>query len=305
MGGNGGQSTVTSYATVAGAGQQPTSHGTATSSSSSSTSSAGLMGGNGNDNQNTPPAGTIAGGVVGGAAGLAMVLLIAMLFLRWYRRKSQRGQTALPAGADFSSDFGHGRSRGPGMAERAGLMPALGAVPALFRHQNRNSAVSSEPTERGFQRVSGRKLPSSFSPGMTAAEGAGGAAAAMPLAEHERNLSGNSYFHNSGGSLGAAAGGAGPFSDAAAIHDNDRDEQMTLSPGPQRRPTVHAGGPYNMSSPPTTASSTLAPATTPKSPRMDRPTSPQGTVGTSATFDRSETPSSLDWNRGSKFTEEV
>lgn len=60
----------------------------------------------------------------------------------------------------------HPRS-GPGMAERAGLMPLIGAVPALFRHQNRDS---SDPAERGFARLAGRKLPSQWSPGMTSSD---------------------------------------------------------------------------------------------------------------------------------------
>lgn len=76
-------------------------------------------------------------------------------------------------------------------------------------------------------------------------------------------------------------------------------EEMTLSPGPQRRPTVHAGGPWVMS--PT------ATATTPSSPASPR--SPPGTGGTRATFERgSETPTSSsvgDPNRSSRFTEEV
>ncbi|KAK4548566.1 hypothetical protein LTR36_009476 [Oleoguttula mirabilis] len=173
------------------------------------------------------------------------------------------------------------------MAERAGLMPMMGAVPALFRHQNRSQDQQSEPSERGFTRVSGRKLPSSFSPGMSSPP------PTMPLSGPDLNLSTTSFYRDSAGFYGGEGGGAGgAMSPTAAA----APEELTLSPGPQRRPTVHAGGPYVMSPPASSPSSPSNPA--------DSALSPPGT-GTTATFDRSDTPSSLDPNRGSRFTEEV
>lgn len=290
------QSTVTSTAMV-GAASQAGGGSTATSTAASSTSSAATLHGNSNSgSSSTPPAGTIAGGVVGGAAGLAVVLLIAMLFLRWYRRKAQLGHQALPANSGMSPELDQApvSRHGPGMAERAGLMPIMGAVPALFRHQNRSQDQSSEsePTERGFTRVSGRKLPSSFSPGMSSPP------PSMPLTgSAERNLSTSSFYRDSSGFYGGEGGGGGRGAGAAS--ESPPPEEMTLSPGPQRRPTVHAGGPYVMS-PPATASS----PSSPRNPAEQSLRSPPGT-GTTATFERSDTPSSLDPNRGSRFVEEV
>ncbi|KAK0312796.1 hypothetical protein LTR01_002458 [Friedmanniomyces endolithicus] len=305
------QSTITSIATIGGANVQ----GTATSSTtSSSTTGAALNGGSGGSNNTTAPPGTIAGGVVGGAAGLAVILLIAMLFLRYYRRRSQLGHQALPANAGLSPEPDHTRdlSRGPGMAERAGLMPALGAaVPALFRHSNR-SAEGPAPSERSFTRVSGRKLPSSFSPGMstTGAPPPPRPPPGMPLAGSEHNLSTTSFYRDSSGFYGGGSSNTGAESsvspgEGAPLAAAGAAEALTLSPGPQRRPTVHTGGPYTMSSPP------MGPgASSPTSPsRLLRKGggsgSPPGTAGTAATFERSGTPSSLEGGRGSRFTEEV
>ncbi|KAF2858287.1 hypothetical protein K470DRAFT_135969 [Piedraia hortae CBS 480.64] len=235
----------------------------ATSTSSSSTHSASNGGGS---NTNTPPAGTIAGGVVGGAAGLAVILVFVMLFLRWYRRKAIHHHALPPnSGASVDDQTTH-TLRGPGMAERAGLAPV---IPSLFRHSDRSrETISGQGSERGFTRVSGRKLPSNFSPGMSR-DGA--------LSIPERNLSSASFYRDSTGFYG----GDGSLSPITPTMDGSivgASEGIALSPGPQRRPTVHAGGPYT----------TMNVA------------SPQ-----SSHFERSETPVSLEPNRGSRFTEEV
>ncbi|KAK3670220.1 hypothetical protein LTR78_009875 [Recurvomyces mirabilis] len=297
---------------------------TQTSASSSSTSSAASSNDNSNNNNNnTAPPGTIAGGVVGGAAGLAVILLIAMLFLRWSRGKAQGGHQALPAntGVSPTNDQVSSVSRGPGMAERAGLMPVFGAVPALFRHQNRSQDTAGAGTERSFERVAGtgRKMPSSFSPGMSAVGagagvgGGGGAAAAggvpyaMPLQSQENNLSTTSFYRDSTGFYGGEGSSPpeNPFEPgtaSAAIGEGGAGvagaaagkEEMTLSPGPRRTPTVHGPGPYRMSTPAATASS----------PGMEG-FGPAGTSPAVASFERSETPGSLEHSRGSRFTEEV
>ncbi|KAK4637657.1 hypothetical protein CLAFUR0_00341 [Fulvia fulva] len=278
-----GQSTVTSIATVgiAGAGSgrgSPTNSSPATSSTDSSSN-------NDNHNDNTPPAGTIAGGVVGGCAGLAVVLLIAMLFVRWYRRKARTQHQALPPGSMSAPGDDQTMDRNaPGMAERAGLRPLVAAIPGLMRHQNR-STEASEPSERGFTRVSGRKLPSAFSEGMTS-DGLvrEQPPPAMPLSgsppDAERSLSGNSFYRDStgfyggDGDIGLARSSSSPTSpnSNAPIHGKAPELMM----GPQRQPQVHAGGPYNMT--PTSADSPHA-----------------------ATFGRSETPDL----RNSRFTEDM
>lgn len=274
------QSTITSTATLGGTGGAGSSTPTYSSPATTTTGSSGSGGGGGS----SPPAGTIAGGVVGGAAGLAVLLLIAMLFVRWYRRKGQ--MQALPAEGEASRGLdGPSDGRGPGMAERAGLMPLVSAVPAFFRHQNRSAETA--PSERGFTRVSGRKLPSAFSEGMSSEgvrnqqmAGPSQATPGMPLSssppEAERNLSSTSFYRDSAGFYG----GDGERSSGSPPLRRSPEEMMTMSPGPQRQPEIHAGGPYVMS--PTSA---------------QHPGSPSaGLLG------RSDTPSSL---RNSRFTEDM
>ena len=156
-----------------------------------------------------------------------------MMFLRWYRRRSQMGHQALPPNsAALSPDMDQGPShRGqPGMAERAGLMPFAAAVPALFRHQNRSrESDSAEPAtgERGFTRVSGRKLPSAWSEGMTSPpQPTMSPPPTMPLVggtgDHDRNLSSTSFYRDSTGFYGGHGGdrrpsSPNPFADLSPI----------------------------------------------------------------------------------------
>jgi hypothetical protein len=262
--------TITSFAYVPGGGQGTPTAGAAPTETSATLSSAGSGGGS-----STPPAGTIAGGVVGGAAGLAVVVLIAMLAVRWYRRNGQMGHRALPAGSSnaYDADGVHGgdEPRGPGMAERAGTMPF--AVAGLMRNQSQSAHTSSEPSERGFTRVSGRKLPSAFSGGMSSRSPPPG----MPLTEHpevERESNGSWYQENYGY---YGADGESPPAGTSPEH-------MTMSPGPQRTPVIHSGGPY-----------TLSPSSSagPSSPQPHHP----GFLGHSNHL--------LDPSRNSRFTEEM
>lgn len=283
-----GQST-TSTSAVSGAGA-PQTYGTPanTGAAGSTSTDASNTDDNGNHNS-TPPAGTIAGGVVGGAAGLAVILLIAMLFVRWYRRRSQMRHQALPPG---TAGGGAEQSRSaPGMAERAGMAPFAAAIPALFRHQN----PSTEPgqSERGFTRVSGRKLPSQWSEGMsssqlpnmpqtiaTSGEGSAG-----------RNLDNTSFYRNSPAFDGGDDGDLSPSAaspesiDGGPLRTSDPGSVMMMSRGPERQPEVHHGSPLQRPG----QASTLS-------------TSPSA----ASALGRSETPSSmLEPNRSSRFTEDM
>ncbi|KAF7190191.1 hypothetical protein HII31_08522, partial [Pseudocercospora fuligena] len=274
------QSTVTATALINGSNAaSPGAYGTpATSAPSSSTSSGSASNNNHSNSNSPPPAGTIAGGVVGGCAGLAVIVLIAMLFVRWYRRRTTRGHQALPpASSDSPEQPGH-LSRGPGMAERAGLMPLAAAVPAMFRYHNR-SAEPSESSERGFTRVSGRKLPSAWSEGMSSPP------PEMPLNAATTSTAGASasYYRDSPGQYGGDGTGFPPSSPTASPTSpasshgplrSSTHEMISFSPGAQRQPQLHAGGPY-------------------------------GFTGGPSGFQRSDTPSSLDPSRNSRFTEEM
>lgn len=280
--------TSTAYAAGSQAGQT-------TTSSASSSASAEVQ--HHDSDNSTPPPGTIAGGVVGGAAGLAVILLLAMIMLRWYKRRRQLGHHALPPSSTFTPDPDTPSSRGPGMAERAGIRPLANVVPGFFRHHNR-SEIEPPPSERSFQKVSGRKLPSAFSEGMSSSD-MSGPGPNVPLNPGERNLSSLSFYRDSQGFYG----GEGDGIDRAASPDDvpplhSAGGGMTLSPGPGRRPTVHTGGPYVMS-----PSSSV-----PSTPGIHSPnlaTIPGSPPDHPGKFNRSSTPSTVPDNRSSRFTEEV
>ncbi|KAI1420634.1 hypothetical protein F5Y12DRAFT_788099 [Xylaria sp. FL1777] len=109
--------------------------------------------------------GTIAGSVVGAISGLAIILLLAAAILRWKKRQSSmkliqgsgnnRGYGATTAG-------GGGPAGDSGMSQRRRSIPF--AIPAALANLSgpsrfSRSTVSSDGGERGFAKISGRKLP--------------------------------------------------------------------------------------------------------------------------------------------------
>ncbi|GJN85879.1 hypothetical protein PLIIFM63780_009453 [Purpureocillium lilacinum] len=108
----------------------------------------------------------VIGGVVGSIAGVAFLALLVLLALKYKRRRDGRqliggGQSGQDASRSITGgDGGSGASRA--MAERSGPSAAVTAALATLtgKRNARQTASSSEGTERGFYRVSGRKLPS-------------------------------------------------------------------------------------------------------------------------------------------------
>jgi len=141
---------------------------------------------------------------------------------------------------------------GPGMAERAGLLPLAG----IFKTRQQPASTG----ERGFQRVAGRKLPSAFSAGATGPSGPSRRPVPMPAAfEHNNsNDNGISAPHTRNASIARDSTG---YYGAGGIARQDSDESSnpaeTLRPGPARQATVHPGGPYLLS--PTASSPPASP----------------------------------------------
>ncbi|KAI0525646.1 hypothetical protein F5B22DRAFT_642653 [Xylaria bambusicola] len=109
-------------------------------------------------------AATIAGSVVGAISGLAIILLLAAAVLRWKKRQSSmnliqasgndRGYGATMTGSG-------GSTGGGGMSQRLSIPFAIPAALAKLSGQSRfsRSTVSSDGGEKGFAKISGRKLP--------------------------------------------------------------------------------------------------------------------------------------------------
>lgn len=113
----------------------------------------------------TPQQKQIVGGVVGSVAGVAFLALLLMLALRYKKRRD--GQ-ALPGNNEtrgFAALGASGSDTTNPMAERNGAAASVTAAFAALtsKRQSTNAEGSDSlapPGERGFYRVSGRKLPS-------------------------------------------------------------------------------------------------------------------------------------------------
>lgn len=139
------------------------------SSSASSNSTASAL---------SPQQKQVIGGVLGGVAGAAFFLVLVLVALRWKRRQNNAAQASsqaasesheLPPTSDAPSGApnggggsGGGGSGGGGsaMVERYSAAALTAAFTGLAPKRSSASVNSSETGERGFYRVSGRKLPS-------------------------------------------------------------------------------------------------------------------------------------------------
>lgn len=263
-----------------------------------------------NDDSSMPPASVLAGGIVGGVAGLAVLLLVAMIFLRWSRKRAANRQPLTEAESAAISGDAPRAPQGPGMATRPGLAPVLAPLLGGGVFKSRREVESGPPAtgERGFQRVSGRKLPSAFSEGIEGRPSLAPGIAPTAFGAHGRDLSASSFYRDSTG----FHGGEGPFADQGDVPDSN--EMVSPKPGPARQAVLHTAGPY-MALRPTSATTVSGPTSstwpmshenlaTPTNGRFSPglPLSPPGTGGRSAT---PATMSSFEGSRGSRFTEEV
>ncbi|KAI1498210.1 hypothetical protein F5X99DRAFT_337791 [Biscogniauxia marginata] len=120
--------------------------------------------GDDSDSSDGPSVATVAGSVLGAVAGLAFILVIALVALRWKKRRNalkqggstgEQGTRALPGGNS-------GPPGGGEMSEqkRSGPFAVPAALASLSGYKRfSKSTVSSDGGERGFAKVSGRKLP--------------------------------------------------------------------------------------------------------------------------------------------------
>jgi hypothetical protein len=132
---------------------------TAVASATSSSSSGGSALG--------PATPAVVGGVVGGVAGVAFLLLILLALLRWYRKRLQsRGQ--LPEQIAAMSATGGRPSDTNQTSSRSSHSPFTAAILSSTRRWRPQSSTTTATTvtdyttvpdsERGFQRIAGRKI---------------------------------------------------------------------------------------------------------------------------------------------------
>lgn len=238
-----------------------------------------------------------------------MLLILALVFLRWYKRRLQQGHHELSLGLSPTPEPEHHSSAGQSdMAERAGLTPLVSTVPGLFQHQNK-SLEEPGSGQRGFAKVSGRKLPSAFSEG-GAQRGMNSPPPDMPLTAAEKDLHSGSFYRDSTGFYGGDGAHYEPSVSPEPSQNSDgAPAAMTLSAGPERRPTIHEPGPYvmepSMSSPNTPVRHGRDPSGATLSPEnFERSGTPILGRSETPTLGRSDTPSTIADNRSSRFTED-
>ncbi|OCT53158.1 hypothetical protein CLCR_09871 [Cladophialophora carrionii] len=209
--------TSTDYFTgAAGASGADTTTPTSDPASTSSSSSDG-GGGGGSSTGLTPTQQQVVGGVVGGVAGVALTLVIILFLLRWYRRRLKaRGQ--LPEQIAARELSGGGTGEAYPMSQRSSTTPLAAVVAHGFKrlrpHSNQTlgttvtaDTTSSVPeSERGFQRIAGRKIAPVIGSGADPYGGNYGAfekdVGAGPSNIPEGGLSGASFYQDSRGFYG-------------------------------------------------------------------------------------------------------
>lgn len=227
--------TATATNGVAGGGS-----GTGTGSGDASTSTAAAGSGNGSDS--SPSTSTVVGGVVGGVAGAAILIFLLMFLIRWKRRHSS--MLAL-GGGEGEETTGTSRSVPPsgpsgsgGMAERssfggfavpAALASLTGYKRSSQRTADRATISSTAGSERGFYRVSGRKLPSVL---QTGGDGYGGGIM------DSNTLSGSSFYRDSQGYYGGPGTPSSPPVGLSMARDSG---VPIMREGPARTPVTEQG----------------------------------------------------------------
>jgi hypothetical protein len=216
--------------------------------SPSSTEAAGAGSGSGSS---PPSTSVIAGSVVGGLAGVAFLLILALILLRWKKRKDMLSLgNGNDGGAEATNRDLPPAAPAGGMTQRRSVPFAVPAALASLAAFNKRSShrseqsVSTAPSERGFYRVSGRKLPSVLQSG---GDGYGGE---VPDAN---TLSGSSFYRDS---TGFYSGGGPSHAPGSPLASNpagpfvDRDSGVpVMRPSPARTPVTEQG-PFRPLTPP-------------------------------------------------------
>ncbi|ETS76994.1 hypothetical protein PFICI_10868 [Pestalotiopsis fici W106-1] len=249
----------------------------ATGDSAASATSTSDSGSSSNSNSNSASAGTVAGSVIGAVAGLGLILIAALMLLRYKKRHGMRlsdGNGGLPGAGNRAIGNG-GPPNSPGgageMSQRSTPFAVQSALASLTGKRSSQRTIASGSTERGFQKVSGRKLPSVLQHG--------GDGYSEPSNVRDTMLTEGSYYRDSQGSL------AGPDMPRLAVGSPMRPESGI--------PVFHAG-PARM--PITEASYFAAPSLSPP------PRDPVGRSHASADGSSIYDPSH---GSGSRFTEEI
>lgn len=255
--------TATGGAGAAGSG----SGQTGTSPNGAGSSGSGNNNG-GSNNNGTPPAGLVAGAVTGSVGGAAILLLILVILVRWLRRRNA-AIGGLPRDESSITGLRPGGGAGPGMSQRS-ILPAAaaGALARLSTMARPKSSPTLPPQAQGFQKISGRKMPSQFGSefdqGPMAMDFAAAAVGRPQRNTADTSFSDRSFYRDSQGFYGGlgesperpAGPLAGGFAGPSTRPPQTAPSPETMRPSPARTPTIHQSG---FGQTPPTTSSTLTP----------------------------------------------
>jgi hypothetical protein len=218
---------------------------TGVGSSSASSSSAAAGNDNGSGSSTPPSTPVVVGGVVGGVAGAAIVIFLLMVLIRWKKRHGtmislgsgdpgpgEDTTRALPSSGPSGPSGGMTERRSLAFAVPAALANLTGYKRASQRTETDRTISSTAGSERGFYRVSGRKLPSVLQSG---GDGYGGR-----IGVDANTLSGSSFYRDSQGFYG----GPGSPSFAPGAQPLQRDSAggiPIMRPSPARTPVTEHG----------------------------------------------------------------
>ncbi|KAJ4337220.1 hypothetical protein N0V87_004893 [Didymella glomerata] len=231
----------------------------------------------------------VVGSVVGSLAGAALILVIILMLLRRHKRR-QGGALQLTDSHPTDNEQQSMRQvqvQAPPRPVRASLVPS--AFLNRFSGLSKSTAETSSPTERSFQRVSGRKLPSAFSEGMTSDQ--------FARSGHMSGMTESSFYTDDQGTYGGPGlnkeygggfskeTGENPFAGGAT--------SMNFRPSPARTPIIH----HPNENPFDDTNQTLSPPMSPNPFSSPADLSPRAALGRSL--------HSADGSRSSRFTENV
>ncbi|CAG8975123.1 hypothetical protein HYALB_00004422 [Hymenoscyphus albidus] len=234
-----------------------------------------------------PPTSVVVGSVIGSVAGFAFIVLLILALVKWRKRKNMLslGNGGNEGAGSTARELPPTQPEPPtAMTQRKSIAfavpSALAALTGISKRASQRTdrtASSTAGSERGFYRVSGRKLPSVL---QTGGDGYGGG---IPET-NTMSMSGSSFYRDSTGHYGGPGSSFEPPVPPVGI-GTDRDSGVpVMRPSPARTP-VTEHGPFGVLPPP-------LPSLEP--PR--RPSQPDG-------LGRSHP--SQDGSHASRFTEEV
>ena len=218
------ESATTSISGVVAVGTSTTTHTKpSTSSTQGSEPSAPVL---------TPQQTQMVGGIVGGVAGIALVFVVILYVLRWYR---QRMRLASRSERQIHHTYGHGghfddkalATLGApiSQSDRIGIFAPVSMK--KFRPRSDltvNTVSTSSESEKGFHRISGRKIAPVLSTGGDQYGGSFGVFGQNTDVKHEplhqRNMHETTFYEDDNGryyTSNAQPMPTNPFTDAAAI----------------------------------------------------------------------------------------